>query len=190
MAWSNRRQGPGSFTTALYEEGFNPCSFDIEPAAGQIVQADWLDLPIRIEGFCVIGNPPFGERSKLAKLFIEASIARGASGVGFVLPATFRKPTMQSVFPSEWRLVHESKVGSEAFLFEGAPYHVESVFQLWSTIHTEMPSLRWEDKFDPSVTDFLIVRKSDEADWFVMGAAPKTVKTVDEVTPTNRRILH
>ena len=74
--------GNGSFSNQL-----KCLAFDIAPEAENIQQQDWLKVePFPEQSILVVGNPPFGNRSKLAKAFIKQSQKIGAETIAFILP--------------------------------------------------------------------------------------------------------
>ncbi len=61
-------------------------SCDILPEDPRIVKQDFLTLDIPYKkGRCVIGNPPFGKKSTLARIFYKKSITLG-DYIAFILP--------------------------------------------------------------------------------------------------------
>jgi hypothetical protein len=179
--------GAGSFIDACKNVlNVTPIGLDIAPARDDIQTQDWFEYQNSLEDVCIIGNPPFGARADLAKRFIQHAIDLGTPCISFILPDTFQKPTLQKVFPSEWKLVHFRVVPPNSYTLDGEVYNVCTVFQVWLK-NSNRKDLRWHSKFEPIETDFYIVDPSEEdADWFVMGAAPKTIKHPNEVTSTNR----
>lgn len=101
-------------------------AFDIAPEAENIQQQDWLKVePFPEQSILVVGNPPFGNRSKLAKAFIKQSQKIGAETIAFILPDTFSKLSNQSftLFPKEWKLIVEYKLeGQKSFLSQIKTY--------------------------------------------------------------------
>ena len=178
--------GAGAFINAAKQVlHTNVISFDLKPNCPETIAANWLETEIDLSDTCVIGNPPFGKRSKLAIAFIQHCIDLQASCIAFILPKTFMKPTLQRVFPSNWSLVQIEPLPRDAFTLDGLPYHVECVFQVWEK-DTRKMSHRWSDIYTPKPYDFHVVKTQDEADWFVMGAAPGIVKVPNDVSPNNR----
>jgi hypothetical protein len=103
--------------------------YDIDPKHSRIQQADFLAIDIPQD--CIVyGNPPFGRQSSLATKFIRHA-AIGAVLIGFILPLSFTKPSMQRAFPSTFHLLESWILPANAFLANGLPYHVPSVFQVW-----------------------------------------------------------
>lgn len=86
-------------------------AYDIEPDNPNIIKQDFLELSSIPDGLTLfIGNPPFGNRSTLAKQFIKKAISLGADTIAFVLPSTFSKYTNQKVFSDEWSLILEEEL--------------------------------------------------------------------------------
>jgi hypothetical protein len=117
--------GEGVFLTRVPDA----IGYDIDPKHPNIRQADFLtvDLP---SGCVVFGNPPFGRQGSLAKKFIRHA-ATTAAVIGFILPRSFVKPSMQKSFPPSFHLVEEIALPDPAFLVNGQPHSVPCVFQVW-----------------------------------------------------------
>lgn len=157
---------------------------DIEPELCGALKQDYLtysppelDCPL-----VVLGNPPFGKRASLAKSFIKHSIEIGAEGIAFILPSTFKKHTLQSVFPLEWKLCYSEDLPENSFSFGGDPYSIPCVFQIWTT--RNVTDLREKKRTAFKNEHFEIVKSG--GDIFVMGAAPRNIKYPNEVTENNR----
>jgi hypothetical protein len=84
----------------------------------------------------VFGNPPFGRQSILARKFIKHATTF-ADVIGFILPRSFTKPSMQRAFPLDFHLVSEIPIEKDAFLVNGLPYNVPCVFQVWKRMEVE-----------------------------------------------------
>jgi len=81
--------------------------------------------------YLVLGNPPFGRQSTLAKLFIIKT-CKFAEVIAFILPKSFVKPSMNRVFSQEFHCIHSEELPENSFLLNGAiPYNVPCVFQIW-----------------------------------------------------------
>jgi hypothetical protein len=158
----------------------NCIAYDIEPERKGIIQQDFLLLN-KIDGDkkLFIGNPPFGERSLLAKKFIQHSIILGAETIAFILPDTFSKFLMQKVFPQNWKLIVEENLGRDGFEINGETYHVPCSFYVW-TKRTVDINLRKRELPQPKKIRFL-PRFSGEADFTINGNSGK-VKDLYEVT--------
>jgi hypothetical protein len=171
--------GSGSFFNQINSE--NKIGLDIEPDNDQILRQDWFSY--EPERDCVIvGNPPFGSRNSLTNGFIKHGL-KFAKIIAFILPAVYRKETMQKIFPDNWKLAKDIDVPKNAFILENEEYHVPCVFQIWiKDYHT---NLRESVKPIYQTTDFEFVDKS-LADWFMFGAAPNKIIIPSDVKSSNR----
>jgi hypothetical protein len=158
----------------------NCIAFDIEPEHKEVIKQDFLLLN-KIDGNkkLFIGNPPFGERSLLAKQFIQHSIILGAETIAFILPDTFSKFLMQKVFPANWKLIIEEPLGRDNFEINGETYHVPCSFFVWTMRETNI-NLRKRELPQPRKIRFL-PRFSKDADFTINGNSGK-VKNLCEVT--------
>jgi hypothetical protein len=123
--WIEPSAGEGVFLTRVP----GAVGYDIDPKHPSIQQADFLTTELPAGGV-VFGNPPFGRQGSLAKKFIGHA-SRTAAVIGFILPRSFVKPSMQKAFPLCFHLVDELDLPESAFLVEGIPYSVPCVFQVW-----------------------------------------------------------
>lgn len=168
--------GNGVFSNAIA----NCIAYDIEPECENIIKQDFL-LSNKIEGEnkLFLGNPPFGERSILAKKFIQHAIYLGAETIAFILPDTFSKFIMQKVFPLDWSLIVEESLGRDSFEIEEETYHVPCSFFVW-TKRVSIINLRKKELPKPQKIKFL-PRLSKDADFTINGNNGK-IKELDEVT--------
>ena len=124
--------GSGNFAYQL--EGC--LAYDIAPEGEGIIKKDYFtltneELPAHNK-MLVVGNPPFGSRSSLAKDFIKHSIDLGATTIAFILPNTFNKLTNQKVFPDNWRLEVYYALEGTNFTADGEDYYVPCSFYVWT----------------------------------------------------------
>ncbi len=125
--------GSGAFTTKLQELHNNIVSYDIHPNAPSIIQQDFLLLPPtkhQHNNILVIGNPPFGVQCNLAIDFINHA-AKFASHIGFILPLSFKKPSIQNRINKNLHLIQEIQIPPDFILPDNTIYTVPCVFQLW-----------------------------------------------------------
>ena len=171
--------GNGSFSSQL-----NCIAYDIEPEGDGIIEQDWLTTkPINGKHILVIGNPPFGSRSSLAKAFIRHSQAIGAETIAFILPDTFSKLSNQSLtlFPKNWKLIVEHKLSNSNFIIQEfkKSYYVPCTFYVWtkrdSDINLRQVKIEANDDFE------FLSRDSKDADFTINGNSGK-VKELYEVT--------
>lgn len=167
--------GNGSFSSQL-----DCISYDIEPECDGIIKMDFFDVEKPIcKSLLIIGNPPFGKRSILAKKFIKKCIDIGAKTIAFILPDTFKKFSMQKIFPKEWKLVTIYKIEDNHFTANGIDYYVPCSFFVWSII-IDKPDLRENDI--QVCDDFVFLKRGDiSADFTINGNSGK-IKNVSDVT--------
>lgn len=120
--------GQGAFLQILPEGTFG-C--DIESMCADVFTADFLTLDISSNRhLAFVGNPPFGRNAKLAIRFFNHA-ARQCDVIAFILPRTFRKAGTINQLNDAFHLLHEELVPPKAFIFEGRPHSVTTVFQIW-----------------------------------------------------------
>lgn len=120
--------GNGSFYNIL-KQSFNVVAYDIKPENEEIIKQDFLSLDIP-NNCHIIGNPPFGRQSSLAKKFIKKSCEHALS-VSFILPKSFKKESYQRSFPLNYHLIHSEDLPRNSFTIDKKEYDVECVFQIW-----------------------------------------------------------
>lgn len=180
--------GDGAFLGALEFLGDRVKAFDLVPEDVRVVRQDWFDVTREMLGdpskLAVVGNPPFGVRSDLAKRFIKHSVDLGAETIAFLLPRTFSKISNQSVrlFPSEYRLVVEDDVRDNAFMLEGSGFHIPVRWFVWTKNEGFMTGVDLR-KVKALVSDDFVFRPRGAADAdFVVNGNSGKVKLVSEVT--------
>jgi hypothetical protein len=130
--WIEPSAGAGAFVDAADR---TVVAMDIEPGRDGITQQDFLAWTSPHTHATVFGNPPFGRQSALARKFIRHA-ATFADVIGFILPRSFMKPSMQRAFPLEFHRIHETSIEADAFVVNGTPYNVPCVFQIWKRMET------------------------------------------------------
>jgi hypothetical protein len=131
LVWIEPSAGTGVFLDIVP----GSIGYDIDPQSPSIEKADFLDVEIPI-GCVVFGNPPFGRQSSMAKRFIRHA-AKRADWIGFILPRSFTKPSMQTAFPLHFHMLESMELPDNAFLVNGVPYNVPCVFQVWKRYTTD-----------------------------------------------------
>jgi hypothetical protein len=152
-------------------------SFVVEPSAGAGVFAPYVSLMLDLlpEGENIkqqdfltfdsfnyanyLGNPPFGKNSSLAKAFFNHA-AKGKGYIGFILPRTFRKVSIQNSIDLHFHLVEEVLLPENSFTLEGKNYPVPCVFQVWKYSDVKREKI----KLPTTHPDFSFV-SSEEADF-------------------------
>ena len=140
--------GSGSFVRPILDR--QVVAVDILPQANFILQQDFLLSGLTAD--VVIGNPPFGKRSKLAVEFVNRA-ASFANYIAFILPVQFRKYGTQKLLHPSLSLIHDELLPADSFLFEGKPYSVRCCFQVWST-RPSLTDLRLKAPLPTSHPDF------------------------------------
>ena len=180
--------GAGSFSDLPPQEMVH--AFDLDPQRCYIKRANWFDVELSGLGeqVCVFGNPPFGDRNNLSRDFIKHAISfDNVKIVAMILPAVFRKPTNQRVFGPDWSLVKDIDAPKDSFLLDGRPYHVPCVFQIWVRNYGGKRDCQRKSTVVRKECDaFKIVKRDENPDFFVFGAAPNKVIEPHEVNENNR----
>ena len=78
----------------------------------------------------IIGNPPFGRQSSLARKFIKKS-CDFCDTLSFILPKSFKKDSFQKTFPLYFHLVYQVDLPEKSFQVNSKDYNVPCVFQIW-----------------------------------------------------------
>ena|SRR5438094_514233 len=137
--------GTGNFLEAIREISKNNpfiskkiLAFDIEPKSEQenIITANFLKVPLtkylekkKRNNYVVIGNPPFGKKGKLALEFIN-KVAKYIDTIGFILPLTFRRWSIQSKLNKDLQLIYDISLEPNSFLANDKVYFLNSCFQI------------------------------------------------------------
>jgi hypothetical protein len=149
--------GAGAFLQLLPEG--RRTGFDIEPRHPEVSEQDFLEYVHPAESdrrpLIVAGNPPFGRNSSLATKFVNKA-ATFADVVAFILPKTFQKDSTVRRLDPHLHLREEHELPAFSFVFEGKPWDVPCVFQVWER--------RREPRVDPvrlcTHPDFSFVKRS------------------------------
>lgn len=105
--------------------------FDLEPKYPGIYDVDFLGIELESNRTIgILGNPPFGKNASTAVRFFNQG-ARWSSVIGFIVPRTFRKASIENRLDRAFHLVREEPVPNNAFLFRAKPYDVPAIFQIW-----------------------------------------------------------
>jgi hypothetical protein len=160
--WLEPSAGQGVFLRQLPKPRIG---LDIAPRDPEIQQCDFLDWVPEIDSgpILVVGNPPFGKNASLAVRFFNHS-AKFAEMIAMIVPRTFQKASTHRKLDPHFHLLRELDVGTDAFIFDGLPYDVPTVFQIW----LKSPRLRQDEKpltrhphfafVAPDVADFAFQR--------------------------------
>ena len=134
--WIEPSAGKGAFLHSV-PSSIVKVGVDIDPKDSSIEQADFLQwTPPQNTKILVFGNPPFGRQSSLAKAFIKKA-AGFAECIAFILPRSFKKPSMNRAFPPNFHLLYSMDMDSKSFEVNGEDYSVPCVFQIWRKQDTQ-----------------------------------------------------
>lgn len=122
--------GNGSFSNLLNKMNLNCLAYDIKPEHPTIIKQNFLKLKKPKGSVIIIGNPPFGRQSVMAKLFIKHA-CNIASVVAFILPKSFKKRSFQKAFPLDWHLEKSIDLPDNSFTIDECEHDVPCVFQIW-----------------------------------------------------------
>ena len=145
--------GYGCFYDEINKRDKNIIGFDIEPKHKEVKKIDFLSFNFfnEIEKFknkniIVIGNPPFGKKSKLAIDFINRS-SLFSDIICFILPNQFKKYSTHSKLNKNLKLIKQFEIKKNSFYTEKEKdYDVNCVFQIWTNLKTNLKDLRIKDK--------------------------------------------
>ena len=110
---------------------------DVDPRRPGILRHDFLtwsfeDTIKDPRRAVVVGNPPFGHRSKLAIRFFNRA-ATMANTIAFVVPVQFRKYSVHKNLSSEFRWIATLELEAPAFYTPTEPdYRLNAEFQVWT----------------------------------------------------------
>lgn len=136
--WVEPSAGDGVFLTRCPSPRIG---MDLDPRHAEILEHDFLTwappaldakrtTPLQARAIIVVGNPPFGKNASLAKRFFHHASA-WADVIAFIVPRTFQKESTHRQLPLTWECVREWVLPLASFRFQGKPYGVPCVFQIW-----------------------------------------------------------
>jgi predicted RNA methylase len=153
--------GNGSFSNQLKNEKNKIIGYDILPESDDIIKQDFLKLDIKQfenKTIHIIGNPPFGRQSSMAKLFIK-KCCEFAKTISFILPKSFKKDSFQNTFDKYYHLVFEIDLSQNSFMINDIEYDVPCIFQIWKKMNNKRQEII---KLEPTYYDF--VKKNENPD--------------------------
>jgi hypothetical protein len=178
--WLEPGAGDGAFFTLLPEGSLG---IDIAKRIDGVVEHDFLsftDFGNHI--YATIGNVPFGKNASLAIRFFNHA-ARVSAVIAFIVPRTFRKPSVQNKLDPHFDLVHEEALPDNSFLQNGAEVHVPCVFQIWMKRETKRPHI--PALWDGGDLEFLPPNRHHEATiaFQRIGVKAGTIKPIEPGKP-------
>lgn len=128
--------GDGAFLKHLPKS--KTIAMDIQPDVPEIFEEDFFNFRPSPEqhsskSIITVGNPPFGKNSSLAIKFFNHA-AKYSECIAFVLPRTFRKPSVINRLDASFYLEREKVLESKSnsfYLPTGEDYDVPTVIQVW-----------------------------------------------------------
>lgn len=170
--------GAGSFYKNIIHP--NKIGLDIDPECDDVQTKDFFEYDHPLDQWVVIGNPPFGKRNNLSIRFIKHAESLNAATIAFILPNVFKKHTLQKHIT--YNITNIIPLPEDSFSYQGSAYSIGCSFYI---LEKNGPDLF---RFNPGLyktnPDFEFVNKNESYDFFIMGAAPHTTKTI--VGSTNR----
>jgi hypothetical protein len=129
--------GNGSFFNQIDFQ--NKIGIDISPENNDIIKMDFFDYnpPINKNNILVIGNPPFGKVSSTAIKFFNHS-AKWANIIAFIVPRTFRRPSVQNKLDKMFHLIYDQDVSITPCCFTPRMM-VKCCFQIWEKSDIQRP---------------------------------------------------
>lgn len=152
--------GDGSFVKAIentshYFQGkifLDTISCDIDPLSVATKQCDYLNTNKTHFGIedknniVVVGNPPFGKRSKKAIEFVNKSIEY-ADTIAFIVPLQFKKWLVQNKLDKNLKLIFDKDLPPISFVYENSEVEIRTCFQIWTLRrHKAKKNLRVEKR--------------------------------------------
>ena len=174
--------GAGAFLEDLHHS--NIYAMDIAPMGKGIARRDYLSFwpGKEHENVLVVGNPPFGMYHALSDAFLAHSFSfENADTVGFILPNTYHKHTRQKIIPQGWRIKSITRLGRDAFVYNGESRHVPCSFFVFD--RSKGKDLRFNPALHKEAVDFSF-GTPDDYEFFMFGSSP--TKIISKPKPNNR----
>lgn len=136
--------GTGAFLKQLPSSAVG---MDLDPKYRGVMAANFLEVKAQDLGIqdhdnvVIVGNPPFGRRGALAIEFFNHA-GTFSDTIAFIVPVLFRKWSVHRRLDPRFRLVSDTSLESDAFVFKGRSYHVNCAFQVWTRRDTILDDLR------------------------------------------------
>jgi predicted RNA methylase len=148
--------GNGSFIVPINQVTENSLFFDLKPENSSIIKQNFFDLDTtqiidKYDNIHTIGNPPFGRQSSLAIQFINKA-ATFSDSISFILPRSFKKPSMKKSFPLNFHLIYQMDLPKNSFLLDGIQHDVPCIFQIWKRRSSDRAPPK---KFEPKGYEFI-----------------------------------
>ena len=127
--------GNGSFIEEIKTLSNNYKFYDLEPEHNEVLKKDFIEIDYKnlkqtFTNIHIIGNPPFGRQSSLAKKFIK-KCCLFSNSISFILPKSFKKDSMKKCFEKHYHLICEIDLLEKSFLVNDIETDVPCIFQIW-----------------------------------------------------------
>ena len=155
--------GNGSFIEEIKTLSNNYKFYDLEPEHNEVLKKDFLEINYKnlkqtFTNIHIIGNPPFGRQSSLAKKFIK-KCCLFSNSISFILPKSFKKDSMKKCFEKHYHLISEIDLLENSFLVNDIETNVPCIFQIWQLKNISRIEI---DKKIP--VNFKFIKKEDNPD--------------------------
>ncbi len=144
--------GTGAFVSAAANAGAKSIlSFDIEPKAPGVIEADFLTSAEKLQGLngaITISNPPFGRNNSLSIPFFNLA-AKHSDVIAFIVPRSWRKWSVLNRLDRNFELVSDKdlqidyvdEIGSSIW----QKNNLNTCFQIWRRSDKLRPLIRVRD---------------------------------------------
>lgn len=126
--------GTGSFMKPINTLVGKHIFYDIDPKKDGIIRQDFLEVDTKFDTkdgkIHMIGNPPFGKQSSLAKKFIKKA-CEFCDTISFILPKSFKKESMNKCFEKHFHWIVNMDLPDNSFIKDGEECSVLTCFQIW-----------------------------------------------------------
>ncbi len=125
--------GDGKFIDGINKRYNNQIiAYDIEKNHDLVIEKDFLETDIKYsKNNITIGNPPFGNRAKLAISFVNHS-SLNSDIICFVVPIQFRRWNVQKQINPDFKLIYSGEdLPKNSFLLNNKPMNVNCCLQIW-----------------------------------------------------------
>ena len=172
--------GNGAFIDTIKTLSNNSIFLDIDPNHDSIKQGDFLKMDYShiktiYKNIHVLGNPPFGRQSCMAVQFIKYA-AKFAKTIAFILPKSFKKPSLQHKIPINFHLISSIDLPKNSFLINNCEHDVPCVFQIWQRHKTKIRKI--PKKLVPIFYKFVKKDEAPDISFRRVGAQAGKVETV------------
>jgi predicted RNA methylase len=132
--------GTGAFIDAVSNAGASKIiSFDIEPLHEMVLEGNFLEQDLSLEGAITISNPPFGRNNSLSIPFFNKA-ANFSEAICFIVPRSWRKWSVTNRLDSRFELVLDSDLEIDYVDANGleisAKNRLATCFQIWKRSST------------------------------------------------------